>query len=131
MSRKKYASLASSKALFEAGIILDTGMYWVEDDDNNFVLWELKIKSRESYPAPTMYECWSVLPRTVVIRNCMGFFRTIIDSNDNCCCVGYRNEISGFIYCSEKENPADAIIDVLIWHKEYTAEDGRSQKNRD
>jgi len=122
MNPKNYASLRSSQSLFEAGIILDTEAYW-SYIGKEFVL--TRNKDVFGYPAPTMYEAWEQLPVSV-ITGCMGFFRTFCDSDKiGRCLVGYKNSISGYLYSVEKENPADAIIDLLIWNKEYNSPDGR------
>lgn len=123
MNPKNYASLRSSQSLFEAGIILDTEAYWC------LVGKEFQLKEKDNisvcYPAPTMYEAWEQLPVSV-ITGCMGFFRTFCDSDKiGRYLVGYKNSISGYLYSVEKENPADAIIDLLIWNKEYYRPDGR------
>lgn len=122
MNPKNYASLRSSQSLFEAGIILDTEAYWC------LVGKEFQLKEKDNisvcYPAPTMYEAWEQLPVSV-ITGCMGFFRNISDNNDHKCLVGYKNSIAGYLVSFTNINPADAIIDLLIWYKEYSSSDGR------
>ena len=123
MNPKNYASLLSSKLLLEAGIILETEAYW-SYNGYGFELTRSQEENAIGYPAPTMYEAWNKLPVSI-ITGCMGFFRNISDSNDHKCLVGYKNSIAGYLVSFTNINPADAIIDLLIWYKEYSSSDGR------
>ena len=121
MNPNNYASLEASKRLVEAGIVLETDVWWaVGHQSKTFQLLTKNdaqqwIKDREGdiYPAPSMAEVWRELPLGT---------------------RAYRGEVFTEAYLKTykhdviiSENPADALIDLLIWVKKE-ADDGRNNR---
>jgi hypothetical protein len=130
MNPNNYASLEASKRLVEAGIKLETDFFWspIFDLNNNVTLpltikdWELvqadyirgSIWAAKAIPAPSMVEVWRELPHYTQIVKLMKEDRFVHyafvwpDSND----------------APRVSNPADALIDLLIWVTEQRKEKG-------
>lgn len=110
MNEKNYASLESSKRLVDAGIVLDTDMYWIRYSEE--APYRLATFSQATttinniyprrIPAPTMVEVWREMKGiSVSMRLCI----------DGSTCVWLQQDT----YQQEDINPADALIDLLIW----------------
>ena len=136
MNKLNYASLSASKKLVENGIVLETDAVWVKWyfdgsvlSDRNPYEWRLQYKALtqtdfESIPAPCFTEVWRELPEEYdtetrhlelqvdKIKRVDGVIVTsanyIYDDTENGCCV-YK--------FFAKENPTDALIDLLVWLK--------------
>ena len=118
MNELNYASLEASKRLYEAGIVLETDYYWwlMVDFDGHYV-WELKsngLYGPDCIPAPSMAEVWRELPEEI------GTDRLELmmwkEGDFTICCYGDdRKEV--WRGRQESKNPADALIELLIWLK--------------
>ena len=109
MNPNNYASSEASKRLVEAGIVLETDCVWAkiyparEDSE-----WKLFTKAEfdrayycfdTHYPAPMMAEVLRELPSQSYLKQSDGFSMAWINSD----------------WCSSNINPADALIDLLIY----------------
>ena len=138
MNPNNYASLAASKRLVEAGIVLETDCIWVKWYSDNYPQgeWRLMYKAliqveefTEQYPAACFTEVWRELPETYgtktrylelqvdKIKRADGVIVTsanyIYNDAENGCCV-YK--------FFAKENPTDALIELLVWVKQQNRE---------
>ena len=105
MNPNNYASLAASKRLVEAGIVLQTEVVWATDGLD----WGM-----QGIPAPSMAEVWRELPEYVEYkkddRPLIEYLR--IDKNgDGSLSCGYGR----YSEMTINDNPTDALIDLLIW----------------
>jgi hypothetical protein len=113
MNPLNYASVAASKRLADAGIKLDTDYSWFNNPFQCNPKDNWKLISREeyqraftfciSYPAPSMAEIWRELPEKTLIRRIRNDTWTWIDKEEGS--------------TQHNTNPADALIDLLIWVK--------------
>ena len=142
MNPLNYASLEASKRLAEAGIVLETELYWRvwparsnAQGGSELVDEETKIGFQKTrpldaddeidgpgvlyYPAPSMAEVWRELPGRVEIYQ----KRWNLEISKGCATGtqethgGYADGDSvpsAFCYCLST-NPTDALIDLLIW----------------
>jgi hypothetical protein len=125
MNPNNYASLAASKRLVEAGIVLETEALWVKwyfDTSTNMNYspfeWRLMYRSLtqvdlEYIPAPSMAEVWRELPETIdeYDLTCEKIFNGGMQA-------GYTTyDVSGLRWkvLLNAANPTDALIDLLIW----------------
>ena len=110
MNKLNYASLEASKKLHEAGIVLETEAVWAKWYSDNYPHSEYKLvykalvqieEFNEQYPAPSMAEVLRELPNnTAILKNRV--YYSSVGSNS-----AYKEFIS--------ENPADALIELLVW----------------
>lgn len=107
MNKDNYCSLEMSKKLVDAGIMLETDVYWIRIANSQMMLSSFIYRVDEKYPAPTMAELWRELPTIPYLRKCCG--RTEAWYNDN------ENVFSN-------ANPADALVELLILVKEQNKE---------
>jgi len=111
MNPLNYASLEASKRLVEAGIVLETDFYWASVDMENWSLCTIPHKvGFKEYPAPSMSEVWRELPYAATIYKGPRYNSAWIEH-------GMDNTE---IY---KNNPADALIDLLIWVRKEASND--------
>ena len=116
MNPLNYASLEASKRLVEAGIVLETDFYWASVDMENWSLCTIPHKvGFKEYPAPSMSEVWRELPYAATIYKGPRYNSAWIEH-------GMDNTE---IY---KNNPTDAMIDLLIWARKE-AEHGHDNKD--
>ena len=132
MNTQNYASLEACKRLVDAGIVLKTDFYWYLPHKPTMcgkTTWFIERKYyllvyTEMFPAPSMAEVWRELPETYEaetrhlelqvdkIKRVDGVTVTsanyIYNDAESGCCV-YK--------FFAKENPTDALIDLLIWVK--------------
>lgn len=104
MNEQNYASLAASKRLVDAGIVLETDFNYCQKSDNYPIALQYNADPhvyRVFIPAPTMAEVWNELPART------HFFKG--DSLKTC------NIINPYV---ANDNPTDALIDYLIWLKQ-------------
>ena len=107
MNPLNYASLEASKRLVDNGIVLETERYWLKEN-SGWRLWLHSEGLQDHYlkygdlcvPAPSMAEVWKELPLGT---------------------RAYRGEVFTEAYLKTykhdviiSENPADALIDLLI-----------------
>lgn len=103
MNPNNYASLAASKRLVEAGIVLETEVVWATDGLD----WVLMSRDRcgswmQGIPAPSMVEVWrDLLDITISIRLQKDGLYFLFLADDT--------------FESYRDNPTDALIDLLIW----------------
>ncbi|OPZ40055.1 MAG: hypothetical protein BWY95_02774 [Bacteroidetes bacterium ADurb.BinA104] len=111
MNPLNYASLEASKRLVEAGIVLETDFYWASVDMENWSLCTIPHKvGFKEYPAPSMSEVWRELPYAATIYKGPRYNSAWIEH-------GMDNTE---IY---KNNPTDALIDLLIWVRKEASND--------
>lgn len=116
MNPNNYASLEASKRLVDAGIVLDTEALWMKDQLGHWILTDEPCASwQEHYPAPSMAEVWRELPYAATIYKGPRYNSAWIEH-------GMDNTE---IY---KNNPTDAMIDLLIWARKE-AEHGHDNKD--
>jgi hypothetical protein len=132
MNELNFASLRASKKLVDNGIVLETeaGWYKIFRPGCHAFVMVLSMRSGnekfygDNYPAPSMAEVWRELPEEYdtetrhlelqvdKIKRVDGVIVTsanyIYDDTENGCCV-YK--------FFAKENPTDALIDLLVWLK--------------
>jgi len=118
MNPLNYASLEASKRLVEAGIVLETDFYWASVDMENWSLCTIPHKvGFKEYPAPSMSEGWRELPpQGCYLTANQGYYYAWIEWTDF---EGHGKS------CEAKENtnPADALIDLLIWVRKEASND--------
>lgn len=103
MNTQNYASLEASKRLHDAGIILETDAVWEEKEGQTRL--NLKANCPDGFPAPSMAEVWRELPE----QHDDEYLRLFKDEGKTFCGYGEYADRWG------NENPADALIDLLIW----------------
>lgn len=105
MNPQNYASLEASKRLQDAGIVLETEVYWRIPFDvtvpPHLVLKKDHLECfgicADFIPAPSMAEVWRELPGGTVL---------------------YQDKITRAAYGNwtiDNANPTDALIDLMIW----------------
>ncbi len=114
MNPNNYASLAASKRLVEAGIVLETDFQWdMRYPLHEYVLYENI--SDSSISAPSMAEVWRELPEDIKIPA----IGTRFDGEEYLTiCKESGRTIAGYGYYPNVKisaNPTDALIDLLIW----------------
>jgi len=122
MNPNNYASLAASKRLVEAGIVLETDAIWSLFYNG----WRLVLRTElhlfvEDYPAPCMAEVWRELPETIdeYDLTCEKVFNGGMQA-------GYTTyDVSGLRWkvLLNAANPTDAMIDLLIWARKEAEHD--------
>lgn len=123
MNPQNYASLEAGRTLVEAGIVLETNLYWriivthndlafYEDTDNDEIKWE-------SIPAPSMIELWRELPDNIRVRGDR-WDLSISKTGDGRTVAGYWGQGRPLIEFNNI-NPADALIDLLIFVRKERA----------
>ena len=100
MNTQNYASLEASKRLHDAGIILETDAVWEGKEGQTRL--NLKANCPDGFPAPSMAEVWRELPDSTCINKDGDYTKCWVDSNMS-------------LKVFQNENPADALIDLLIW----------------
>ena len=104
MNELNYASLEASKRLVKAGIVLETEAVWHLQGDNETYFLQSQGSSAHlcvrwgDFPAPCMAEVWRELPDEITIKKWDGKLLIIDDDGTNF-----------------NINPADALIELLIW----------------
>ena len=124
MNKLNYASLEASKKLVEAGIVLETDFYWCD----NWGYLTLEGKERglhcygdddyKVYPAPSMAEVWRELPDLIGAGELR--MARIINTHEAVLYYGWidedgKEQIETKVF--RNTNPADALIDLLIFIK--------------
>jgi hypothetical protein len=120
MNKLNYASLKASRRLVDAGIVLETDLFWVVYAGKTVpqpYLADRKSFNQSSWcviPAPSMAEVWRMLPECVKYkkddRPLIEYLRIDKNSNGSLSC-GY----SQYSEMTSNINPTDALIDLLIW----------------
>ncbi|HAX98604.1 MAG TPA: hypothetical protein DCY12_06895 [Candidatus Atribacteria bacterium] len=121
MNKLNYASYPASNKLVDAGIILETYVYWARDEKG----WYLRIPDTyfrevlESIPAPSMAEILIELPTITSIHKIDGHY------------TGYKVEYvpshlrsDNIQFATYNTNPIDALIDLLIWKRKEESKMG-------
>ena len=110
MNEANYASLEASKRLVDAGIVLETEAVWRKKrDKTGYYLSRKALYHRTSdAPAPSMAEVWRELPERSYFTKYNGHYQawsewTTFEGHGDSSPV------------QENTNPADALIDLLIW----------------
>ncbi len=126
MNPLNYASLEASKRLVDAGIVLETDAVWIADEYPPFgasmkiiLKWDIRNKKELIFanfgklpngtvPAPSMAEVWRELPELNYFTKYKGHYQawsewTTFEGHGDSSPV------------QENTNPADALIDLLIW----------------
>lgn len=119
MNPLNYASLEASKRLVAAGIVLETEAVWRKKrDKTGYYLSRKALYHRTSdIPAPSMAEVWRELPpQGCYLTANQGYYYAWIEWTDF---EGHGKS------CEAKENtnPADALIDLLIWVRKEASND--------
>jgi hypothetical protein len=110
-----YCTLPYAKKLVEAGIVLETEYCWVFDQYGSY-LSITKHRPGKAVPAPSMTEVWRELPRYITVRDRRHHINMdMMGENTH---VTYAN-LSGSEFSNI--NPADALIDLLIWVRKERA----------
>ena len=125
MDELNYASLSASKKLVENGIVLETDAVWGKLDTCDYGLfYSWQYANDDCIPAPCFTDVWKELPEEydtetrhlelqvdkikrvdeVIVTSA----NYIYNDTENGCCV-YK--------FFAKENPTDALIDLLVWLK--------------
>ncbi len=122
MNPNNYASLEASKRLVAAGIVLETEKYWERTPSGNWKMVEYLSCDedgfrRENYPAPSMAEVWRELPELNYFTKYKGHYQawsewTTFEGHGDSSPV------------QENTNPADALIDLLIWQRKEANHEG-------
>jgi hypothetical protein len=118
MNEANYASLEASKRLVDAGIVLETeAHWWKKRDKTGYYLSRKALYHRTSdAPAPSMAEVWRELPEHITVKG-RKFSKTLQESFGDCYAY-YENQLNGETARTiTRINPADALIDLLIWVK--------------
>ena len=103
MNELNYASLEASKKLHEAGIVLETDALWSLFLDGFHLIMNTELHPLvENYPAPSIAEVWRELPE---------WTECIKQTTETKCVTMNKHNIKVFF----NTNPADALIDLLIW----------------
>ena len=123
MNPNNYASLEASNRLVKAGIVLETEALWVKwyfDTSTNMNYspfeWRLMYRSLtqvdlEYIPAPSMAEVWrKLLDITISIRLQKDGLYFLFLADDT--------------FESYRDNPTDALIDLLIWVRKEDGHEG-------
>ena len=125
MNEANYASLEASKRLVDAGIVLETERYFhiFDEEVHDYTaeqkkIWEGEVRRGNAspeaifIPRPSMAEVWRELPYAATIYKGPRYNSAWIEH-------GMDNTE---IY---KNNPTDALIDLLIWVKKEASHEGR------
>ena len=139
MNEANYASLEASKRLVDAGIVLETEVFWAWEDPCSpddpayeaYGQWKLTAQiyggiHSKCIPAPSMAEVWRELPETALqpcrdttTGYCHEYLSLQKDGDLTVAGYGEYSEIG------RNSNPTDALIDLLIWvRKEANHERG-------
>jgi hypothetical protein len=113
MNEDNYATLEAAQRLVDAGIVLETDLYWARRStimDRELVpLGHLMYG--DHIPAPSMAEVWRELPESVMWRK--QWRHLTVEKIGDVTSAYYRtNGIP-----SNEVNPTDSLIDLLIWVK--------------
>ena len=122
MNPLNYASLEASKRLVSAGIVLETDYQWFHYKEETFG-WDItrRIGSviAEPYciPAPSMAEVWRELPEGTSVHKGSELGKSERGITAAWCCI---RKGDGAVTSPDiqRDNPTDALIDLLIWLKE-------------
>jgi hypothetical protein len=107
MNQLNYASLEASKRLVAAGIVLETEEVWYQGENGTWYLSDVPLPTH-SIPAPSMAEVWRELPERSYFTKYNGHYQAWSEWTTS---VGHGNSSP----VKENTNPADALIDLLIW----------------
>ena len=115
MNELNYASIEASKKLSEAGIVLETDAVWYEDYTTSRPRWIILYRgvlntTEKTLPAPSMAELWRELPDEVLDGGAVLAMSRI----EGITYVGY-NTYDEAIVLFKNINPADALVELLVW----------------
>ena len=122
MDERNYGSFEAGQCLQAAGIMLETEKVWYTfpcESDGTDWKWKLGEIGREvdkyvkHYPAPSMAEVWRELLGILSVNKRWYELRLI--KVDDITQVGYWWLTECLIEFQNRINPADALIDLLIW----------------
>lgn len=118
MNPDNHASLEASKRLHDAGIVMETEAIWFPKGDNFnlYPCWVGKESYKEHIPAPTMAELWRELPEHTMLWKHKEVSGAFIDYPQSA-------------YEYRQTNPADALIELLIWVRKEGKEEGNDRGN--
>ena len=107
MNPNNYASLAASKRLVEAGIVLETEVVWTTDGLD----WVLMSRDRcgswmQGIPAPSMAEVWRELPEASAYLHTNKETEVWLEDEEDI--IPKSNSFAD-------TNPTDSLIYLLIW----------------
>lgn len=128
MNELNVATFEASQRLFDAGAVLATENYWRiygvdEDPVIELVTAEHRLDGWDrcnlrTYPAPSMAEVWRELPEVFEYESIQAYLSiTKSRKKDNTTYAFYALPDDKAVCGSKKHsrNPADALIDLLIW----------------
>jgi hypothetical protein len=122
MNEHNYASREAAERLEKAGIVLETDHYWYKDYDG---AWKLSndldefLRDRDYIPAVQFAEIWREFPECVysdipdAVSGMRGRWPLEVTK-------GNGNTVARYFAYSptmKNINPADALIDLLIWER--------------
>jgi hypothetical protein len=115
MNKDNYCSLEMCKKLVDAGIMLETDVYWIRIANSPMMLSSLIFYCvDEQYPAPTMAELWRELPETLDVVDVMkphSYIRMTKFQGETVTGYGCQLDVG------KRINPSDSLADLLIWVK--------------
>jgi len=120
MNKYNYASHEASKELINAGIRIDTEIYWKFIDGEWVLRYGHKGISQElSIPAPSMAEAWRELPIEATDNNIKYRKMVTVGYLPSETIVGYYNcmETIVWLVSYHNYNSIDALCKLLIWTK--------------
>ena len=114
MNPDNYGTPKASQRLVDAGIVLEFEYCWFPDV-NSKTGWSLnrcfgKLPSSDCIPATSMAEVWRELPTTTMLTR---VFKDGEDRKEGDTIVWDHTKPSHIFFV--RTNPADALIDLLIW----------------
>lgn len=132
MNELNYASQEASQRLVDAGIVLETDVYWYhypeslllefkhygKEIPSDYLVTKASTSkgSRNYIPAPSMAEVWRELPQEF-----KGGDFEVGKTIDGLCFAGYYiaadylDDFGTEVITFKNINPTDALIDLLIW----------------
>jgi hypothetical protein len=114
MNKDNYCSLEMSKKLVDAGIMLETDVYWIRIANSPMMLSSLIYCVDEKYPAPSMAELWREFPETLDVVDVMkphSYIRMTKFQGETVTGYGCQLDVG------KRINPSDSLADLLIWVK--------------
>jgi len=119
MNTKHVTSLETSKQLAEAGIVIESEFWWVEDNPEDWVLvpkgWtNIEMSRPKKYPAPIATELLERLPKYLTDEDDMNWHLNISYDDYNTPYLSYQlNEMEWFSAVTD-DTVSDALALLLI-----------------
>ena len=115
MNQSDYASFEAAHRLVAAGILLEAEAGWISERTKDGIVYKLMHKEEihgAYYPAPSMAEVWRELPERLDVTDLMkphSYIRLTKFHGETVSGYGVQPDVG------KRVNPADALIDLLIW----------------